>query len=66
MYLRNLHIRNIGPVEKLDIELELQVDVNPKPVILLGKHGSGKTYTLSYSADAFYELAKKEFSEVNS
>jgi len=64
MYLRNLHIRNVGPLEKLDIELELQVDFNPKPVILVGKNGSGKTYTLSYIADAFYELAKKEFSDV--
>lgn len=64
MYLRNLHIRNVGPLEKLDIELELQVDFNPKPVILVGKNGSGKTYALSYIADAFYEFAKKFFSDV--
>jgi len=38
--------------------------LNPKPVILVGKNGSGKTYTLSYIADAFYELAKKKFSDV--
>jgi len=62
MYLRNLHIRNIGPLEKLDIEFELQENSNPKPVILVGKNGSGKTYTLSYIADAFYELAKQKFS----
>lgn len=64
MYLRNLHIRNIGPIEKLDIELELQANLNPKPIILVGKNGSGKTYTLSYIADAFYELAKSKFSDV--
>ncbi len=43
MYLRNLHIRNVGPIEKLDIEFELQTNLNPKPIILVGKNGSGKT-----------------------
>lgn len=64
MYLKNLHIRNIGPLEALDLEFELQENLNPKPIILVGKNGSGKTYTLSYIADAFYELAKQEFSDV--
>ncbi|MHA3082625.1 AAA family ATPase [Acinetobacter sp. ANC 5383] len=64
MYLRNLHIRNIGPLENLDIELELKENLDPKPVILVGKNGSGKTYTLSYIVDAFYELAKQQYSDV--
>ena len=64
MYLRNLHIRNIGPLEKLDIEFELKENSEPKPVILVGKNGSGKTYTLSYIVDAFYELAKQQFNDV--
>lgn len=64
MYLRNIHIRNIGPIEKLDLKLELNDDLNPKPVILIGKNGSGKTYTLSYIVDAFYELAKNQFNDV--
>ena len=64
MYLRNLHIRNIGPLEKLDLELEIKSDMNPKPIILVGKNGSGKTYTLSYIVDAFYELAKQQYSDV--
>ncbi|WP_171073130.1 AAA family ATPase [Acinetobacter sp. 216872] len=62
--MRNIHIRNIGPIEKLDLELELKEDLNPKPVILIGKNGSGKTYTLSYIVDAFYELAKKQYNDV--
>lgn len=64
MYLRNLHIRNIGPIEKLDLEFELQETSYPKPIILVGKNGSGKTYTLSYIVDSFYELAKKHFNDV--
>lgn len=63
MYLRNIHIRNIGPLEKLDLELELREDLNPKHVILVGKNGSGKTYTLSYIADSFFELAKSEYQD---
>lgn len=64
MYLRNLHIRNIGPLEKLDIEFECKENSDPKPVILVGKNGSGKTYTLSYIADAFFEIAKQEFQDI--
>ncbi len=64
MYLRNLHIRNIGPIEKLDLEFELQETSYPKPIILVGKNGSGKTYTLSYIVDSFYELAKEHFNDV--
>lgn len=63
MYLRNIHVRNIGPLEKLDLELELRKDLNPKHVILVGKNGSGKTYTLSYIADSFFELAKSEYQD---
>lgn len=64
MYLRNLHIRNIGPLNKLDIEFENQLNSNPKPVILVGRNGSGKTYALSYIADAFFEFAKEFYSDV--
>lgn len=64
MYLRNLHIRNIGPLHKLDIEFENQKNSDPKPVILVGKNGSGKTYALSYIADAFFEFAKEFYSDV--
>src|SRR5690606_37389855 len=64
MYLRNLHIRNIGPIQKLDIQFDLKEDLSPKPVILVGKNGSGKTYTLSYIADAFYEVAKQEYKDI--
>lgn len=64
MYLRNLHIRNVGPLNKLDLEFELQESLDPKPIILVGRNGSGKTYTLSYIVDSFYELAKKNFSDV--
>lgn len=64
MYLRNLHIRNIGPLHKLDIEFENQANSDPKPVILVGRNGSGKTYALSYIADAFFEFAKEFYSDV--
>lgn len=64
MYLRNLHIRNTGPLEKLDLEFDLQDNLNPKPIILVGKNGSGKTYALSYIADAFFEFAKQFYSDV--
>ena len=66
MYINNIIVENIGSIESLKI-LEkdlLQENGNPKPIILLGKNGSGKTMLLSSITDAFFELANKAFQDV--
>ncbi|WP_025901321.1 AAA family ATPase [Tatumella sp. UCD-D_suzukii] len=64
MLLRDISIRNIGPIESLDISLKLNDNLNPKPAILVGKNGAGKTYTISYIVDSIYEIAKKSFNDI--
>ncbi len=64
MYLRECYIENVGPIEKLDISLSLNDSGNPKPIILVGKNGTGKTIFLAYVLDALAELAKKKFSDI--
>ena len=47
MYTKRIQIVNYGPVDQLDITLPLDGD-NPKPVVLVGENGSGKSILLSH------------------
>lgn len=64
MYLRECLIQNVGPIVLLDVSLELDASGNPKPVVLVGKNGTGKTIVLAYVVDALAELAKQHFGDV--
>ncbi|NEN88935.1 MAG: AAA family ATPase [Okeania sp. SIO3H1] len=64
MYLRECFIENVGPISKLDISLSLDDSGNPKPLILVGKNGTGKTILLAYILDALAELAQKSFNDI--
>jgi predicted ATP-binding protein involved in virulence len=64
MYLRECLIENIGPIAALDLSFELDPGGNPKPVILVGKNGTGKTIVLAYILDAMAELAKEHFGDI--
>jgi hypothetical protein len=64
MYLRCLYIENIGPLRKLMLELQIPQQESPKPVVLVGENGSGKTNLLSIIADALFEAAAAHYSDV--
>ena len=48
MYARRIQITNYGPIERLDIEFPFDAAGRPKPVLLVGENGSGKTLLLSH------------------
>ena len=64
MYLKNIAIRNIGPVDKLVIDFPFDQNGNPIPVVIVGENGSGKTITQSQIVDALYEIQNKLFDNV--
>ncbi|SHL02477.1 AAA family ATPase [Hymenobacter psychrotolerans] len=64
MYLKNIWLENTGPISKLEIELPFDERGNPKPIVIVGGNGSGKTVLLSYIADALVELAKTAFQDI--
>ena len=47
MYAKKIQITNYGPIDQLDITFPFEGDV-PKPVVLVGKNGSGKSILLSH------------------
>ena len=47
MYTKRIQIFHYGPIEDLDIEIPFNGD-SPKPVVLVGANGSGKSVLLSH------------------
>jgi hypothetical protein len=63
VYLHELYIWNDGPVSDLYLDLPLRDGV-PKPILLIGENGSGKTNVLSIIADALIEGAAAHHQDV--
>ena len=67
MYTKRVQIINYGPISHLDIELPFAGE-NPKPVVLVGENGSGKSIFLSHIVNGLVsakDLAYPETPEVD-
>lgn len=58
MYFRKIEIENVGPIEKILIEFPKDGE-RPKPVIIVGENGSGKSILLSYLVNSLL-IGKQE------
>ena len=52
---------HVGPIKNIQINMPLNENNTPKPVIFVGENGSGKSTVLSNIVDAFYEIAGKAY-----
>jgi hypothetical protein len=64
MYLTDVFIENVGPISRLDLTLPFKADGLPKPVVLVGANGSGKTILQANIADALILMATPHFQDV--
>lgn len=64
MYLNKGIIIQSGPIENLQIDFDFGVDNNPKPMVIVGKNGTGKSNFLSFVTDALIEIASTKFTDV--
>ena len=65
MYLRECLLENAGPIGSMELTLQFNKDGSPKPLLLVGENGSGKTILLSHIVDALIEFAKAaQFTDV--
>ena len=58
MYVRRIQLTNSGPIVRLDVEFPFDSD-RPKPVVLVGENGSGKSILLSHIVNGLL-LARQE------
>lgn len=64
MYINEIDVENLGPIEKANIKFSFKKGGAPKPLVLVGKNGSGKSTLISNIVDSFYEFASKSFNNV--
>lgn len=64
MYLNKVEIKNYGQIENCIIEPEFHDNGSPKPLIVVGKNGAGKTLLLSHLVDSLIEIKKKTYREL--
>ncbi len=64
MYLTTIQFENYGPLEKLYLNPEFNLNGSPKPLVVIGKNGSGKTLFLSNILDGLIELKRKKYSSL--
>ncbi len=65
MYLKNIAIKNVGPIDEISVYLPFKENGNPKPIIFAGENGSGKTVLLSQIVDELYEIGSQLFTDIN-
>lgn len=64
MYVETIFCENMGPIEKAVIKAGFTPEGNPKPIVLVGKNGSGKSIMLSNIVDALHELGDQAFNDI--
>ncbi|WP_342051566.1 MULTISPECIES: AAA family ATPase [unclassified Cupriavidus] len=62
--LKKLTIENSGAIETLNVEPPFWINGRPKPLILVGENGSGKTTALSFIVDSLLQAASLKFNDV--
>ena len=59
MVLRNISIRNYGPIDDLSYTFRFDKAGNPVPLVLIGKNGCGKTLLFSNIIDMMVETKRQ-------
>ena len=63
MYVRKAHIDNYGAIKSVNIDFSFDDTDNPKPVLLVGPNGSGKTLFLATIVNGLVEAINSFHSE---
>lgn len=64
MHIEEIFIENYGCINSLIVKPELNLQGQPKPIVLVGKNGSGKTLLLSNIVDSIVEFKRDKYTEL--
>lgn len=64
MYLKKIVCENMGPISVVDITPGFHFDGNPKPLVIVGKNGTGKSILISNIVDSFIEFGNQAYSDI--
>lgn len=63
MYLRSIQLKNTGPIQEINLTMPFEGE-NPKPLILVGRNGSGKSTVISFVVNALVGLKQQIYEDV--
>lgn len=63
MYLRSAIFKNTGPIQNFDVSFPFDGEL-PKPVLMVGKNGSGKSTVISFIVNALVAMKQQVFDDV--
>jgi ABC-type Mn2+/Zn2+ transport system ATPase subunit len=63
MYLRSIHLNNTGPIQELNLSLPF-ASGKPKPLILVGRNGGGKSTLISFIVNSLVDLRQHVYKDV--
>lgn len=64
MYIKEIKFKDYGPISQLDITPQFDQNGNPKPIVIIGKNGSGKTLLLGNLLDSLIELKRQKYNSL--
>ena len=56
MYIKSLLYKNVGPLRNVNIDLPYDATGLPKPLLIVGENGSGKSLFISNIVDVSVRL----------
>lgn len=62
MYLRSIQLENTGPIKILNLTMPFAND-RPKPLVLVGRNGSGKSTVISFVVNALLGIKQQIFED---
>lgn len=63
MYAKKLALENVGPISNAEFDFPFDGAGNPKPVVLVGQNGSGKSIVLSFVVNALLCARQEVFED---
>lgn len=63
MYFKKIEIENAGPIDQLSIDFPTTDSGSPKPLVIVGENGTGKTILLSYLVNTLTNAKQAAFDD---
>jgi len=63
MYFKKIEIENAGPIDCLSIDFPTSDSGSPKPLVIVGENGTGKTILLSYLVNTLITAKQAAFDD---
>lgn len=62
MYFKSIEVENVGPIDHVQVEFPMSGD-RPKPVVIVGENGTGKSIFLSYLVNSLIAGKQEVFDD---